>query len=136
MLSKRFLPYFLITLLSGLATPQLVAQSIKLDKPTRTVYKCNTDGKVVYSDTPCLGAERIDAEPTRGLDKSSGASRVPFGVGGGDKEKCAVVTRTEGALLGWCDTTNHTLNAWRMIHFWLIPLGYAQTLSISVEGSA
>ena len=76
MLSKRFLPYFLITLLSGLATPQLVAQSIKLDKPTRTVYKCNTDGKVVYSDTPCLGAERIDAEPTRGLDKSSGASRV------------------------------------------------------------
>ena len=76
MLRKRFLPYFLITLLSGFATPQLAAQSIKLDKPTRTVYKCNVDGKVAYSDTPCLGAERIDAEPTRGLDKSSGASRV------------------------------------------------------------
>ena len=76
MLRKRFLPYFLITLLSGLAAPQLAAQSIKLDKPTRTVYKCNTDGKIAYSDTPCLGAERIDAEPTRGLDKSSGASRV------------------------------------------------------------
>jgi|LakMenEpi03Aug12_release.lakeMendotaPanAssembly.Ray.scaffolds.fasta_scaffold936250_1 hypothetical protein len=76
MLRKRFLPYFLIALLSGFTTPQLAAQSIKLDKPTRTDYKCNVDGKVAYSDTPCLGAERIDAEPTRGLDKASGASRL------------------------------------------------------------
>ncbi|OGB20571.1 MAG: hypothetical protein A3I66_05585 [Burkholderiales bacterium RIFCSPLOWO2_02_FULL_57_36] len=39
---------------------------------SRTVYKCKIDGKVSYSDAPCLGAERIDIEPTRGMNKSTG----------------------------------------------------------------
>ncbi len=47
-------------------------QSLKLPNPSRTVFKCEVNGKVVYSDDPCLGAQRIDVEPTRGLDKSSG----------------------------------------------------------------
>ena len=55
---------------------QVAAQSIKLDKPTRTVYKCTVDGKVSYSDAPCPGAQRIDVEPTRGLDQTSGTTRV------------------------------------------------------------
>lgn len=43
-----------------------------LPAPSRDVYKCNHNGKVVYSDEPCLGAERLAIEPTRGLDKSTG----------------------------------------------------------------
>ena len=34
------------------------------------------DGKVVYSDSPCLGAKKIDAEPTRGVNKLSGKPRT------------------------------------------------------------
>lgn len=30
------------------------------------------NGKVVYTDDPCIGAKRVDVEPTRGLNKSSG----------------------------------------------------------------
>lgn len=48
----------------------------KLPPPSRTVFKCDAGGKVVYSDSPCLGAERIDVEPTRGLNKSSGTEKV------------------------------------------------------------
>jgi hypothetical protein len=48
----------------------------KLPAPSRTVYKCEADGKVVYSDSPCLGAKKVDVEPTRGLNKSTGSERV------------------------------------------------------------
>lgn len=44
----------------------------KLPPTSRAVYKCTTDGKVVYSDEPCLGAEKINAEPTRGLNQFTG----------------------------------------------------------------
>ena len=48
----------------------------KLPAPSRTVYKCEADGKVVYSDSPCLGAKKVDVEPTRGLNKSTDSERV------------------------------------------------------------
>jgi hypothetical protein len=48
----------------------------KLPPPSRTVFKCETDGKVVYSDSPCLGARRVDVQPSRGLNKSSGTERI------------------------------------------------------------
>ena len=31
---------------------------------------------MVYSDTPCLGADRIDVTPTRGVSRLSGKERV------------------------------------------------------------
>lgn len=31
---------------------------------------------MVYSDSPCLGAKRIDVEPTRGVSKLSGQERT------------------------------------------------------------
>jgi hypothetical protein len=43
-----------------------------LPPPSRTVFKCETAGKVVYSDSPCLGARTVDVEPTRGADKITG----------------------------------------------------------------
>lgn len=52
---------------------QVSAQSSTLSKPARTVYKCNINGKVAYSDDPCVGAQRIDVEPTRGLNKTTGS---------------------------------------------------------------
>ena len=59
----------LAVLAASMAT-QVVAQ--KLPKPSRDVYKCELDGRVVYTDTPCLGASKVNVEPTRGLDSMSG----------------------------------------------------------------
>jgi hypothetical protein len=58
-----------------------VAQAQSLPPPSRTVFKCEVAGKVVYSDSPCLGARKVDVEPTRGADKSTGKERVGADVG-------------------------------------------------------
>jgi len=47
-----------------------------LPPASRTVFKCEVTGKTVYSDSPCLGAKKIEVEPTRGLNKSTGRERV------------------------------------------------------------
>lgn len=39
------------------------------------VYRCDTNGKVSYSDSPCVGAKIIDATPTQGADRMGGTSR-------------------------------------------------------------
>ena len=41
----------------------------------KPVYRCETAGKVSYSDAPCVGAKEIDATPTQGMDKMTGTSR-------------------------------------------------------------
>jgi hypothetical protein len=62
-----------VLVLAALAMPQLLfAQATTLPAASRTVYKCVVGGKVVYTDEPCIGAERVNVEPTRGLNKSSG----------------------------------------------------------------
>jgi hypothetical protein len=48
----------------------------QLPPASRTVYKCQEAGRVVYSDAPCLGAEKLDIQPTRGLGKSSGKELI------------------------------------------------------------
>lgn len=69
-LTKCTLGSALLATLIGVATAQ------SLPAPSRTVYKCEEAGKVVYSDSPCLGAKRVDVEPTRGLDQMSGKKQV------------------------------------------------------------
>lgn len=54
--------------------PMLTAQT--LPAPSRTIYKCKIQGSVTYSDTPCLGAKKLDVEPTRGVSKLSGTERI------------------------------------------------------------
>ncbi|WP_230247479.1 hypothetical protein [Rubrivivax sp. JA1055] len=54
------------------------AQAQKLPAPSRDVFRCEINGNVSYSDSPCLGAKKVDVEPTRGLDASSG--RVQTGA--------------------------------------------------------
>ena len=39
-----------------------------------TVYRCETNGRVNYSDAPCVGAKVIDVTPTQGADKMTGRS--------------------------------------------------------------
>lgn len=63
-----------LTVFIAFTTTQAFAQ--KLPATTRTVFKCEAAGKIVYSDAPCLGATRIDVEPTRGLNKSSGRELI------------------------------------------------------------
>jgi hypothetical protein len=61
------------------ATLTLVASAVaaqNLPPPSRTVYKCDDGKNVHYSDSPCLGATKVDVEPTRGLNKSTGQVRV------------------------------------------------------------
>ena len=48
----------------------------RLPPPSRTVFKCEVAGKTVYSDSPCLGAKKVDVEPTRGVSKLSGRERI------------------------------------------------------------
>lgn len=52
------------------------ASAQSLPAPSRTVYKCEIAGKASYSDSPCLGAKKIDVEPTRGFSKASGREMV------------------------------------------------------------
>lgn len=52
------------------------SQSSTLPAPSRTVFKCNASGKMVYSDEPCRGAERLDITPTRGLNQITGKERT------------------------------------------------------------
>ncbi|MCZ2104916.1 MAG: DUF4124 domain-containing protein [Burkholderiales bacterium] len=41
----------------------------------KPVYRCETAGRVSYSNEPCVGAREIDATPTQGMDKMTGVSR-------------------------------------------------------------
>ena len=68
----------------GLASlaPCSLAQTAKFLEPTRTVFKCEVAGKVTYSDALCRGAQRVDVQPTHGLNKSSGTVRVGEDVRG------------------------------------------------------
>jgi hypothetical protein len=50
-------------------------QATKLPAPSRTVYKCVDKGKTFYSDDPCPNAEKLEVEPTRGVNKSTGVTR-------------------------------------------------------------
>lgn len=52
------------------------ASAQTLPPTSRTVYKCEEGNKVRYSDAPCLGAKKVDVEPTRGLNKSTGRERT------------------------------------------------------------
>ena len=54
----------------------LAAASVVLPAAAQPkVYRCETSGKVSYSDAPCVGAKVIDATPTQGMDKMTGQSR-------------------------------------------------------------
>lgn len=59
-----------------IAAPGKGAWAQNLPPPSRTVFRCEVDGKVTYSDSPCLGARKIEVEPTRGVSKLSGSERV------------------------------------------------------------
>jgi hypothetical protein len=52
------------------------AETNKLPSPSRTIYKCDSSGKIVYSDEPCPGAKKMDIEPSRGLNKSTGREMI------------------------------------------------------------
>lgn len=64
------MPLIVIFLLIVTASTTTFAQT--LHAPTRSVYKCNEHGKTGYSDAPCLGAERLLIEPSRGVGKAVG----------------------------------------------------------------
>ena len=72
--SKNFISYY--SLRTGSMLVLMTVASISLAQvlpvPTRTVYKCNVDGKTSYSDSPCVGAQRLEIEPSRGIGKSAG----------------------------------------------------------------
>lgn len=55
--------------------PTLMAATILPASAQPTVYRCETNGKITYSDAPCVGAKVIDATPTQGMDKMTGQSR-------------------------------------------------------------
>ena len=58
--------------LATLSVCLLISTSVLAQK---SVYRCETAGKVSYSHEPCVGAKEIDATPTQGMDKMTGQSR-------------------------------------------------------------
>ena len=48
----------------------------KLPPPSRTVYKCQDGGRTVYTDSPCMAAEKIEVQPTRGLNNATGRELI------------------------------------------------------------
>lgn len=62
--------------LTALAAFTFVAHAQSLPPPAKTVFKCEENGRVVYSDSPCLGAKTVDVEPPRGVSRLSGHERV------------------------------------------------------------
>lgn len=66
--------FSLLIFLTISAVSSSYAQTIPA--PSRTVFKCEIEGKVVYSDSPCIGAKRVDIQPSRGLNKTTGSERV------------------------------------------------------------
>jgi hypothetical protein len=67
----------IIVTLLGILLPyaELFAQS-PLPAPSRTIYKCQVQGRISYSDEPCLGAQRLNITLTRGVDRLSGPVRT------------------------------------------------------------
>lgn len=63
---------FIVTSLL-LVAASTVASAQTLPAPSRSVFKCNVNGKTTYSDAPCLGAESLEIEPSRGVGKTVGA---------------------------------------------------------------
>jgi len=63
-----------LALFLALCSASVCAQT--LPPPSRTVYKCEDGKQVYYSDSPCLGAKKVDVEPTRGLNKSTGQEQL------------------------------------------------------------
>lgn len=51
----------------ALLAPLVVVNAQTLPQPSRTVFRCEIEGKVTYSDAPCKGAQKVEVEPTRGL---------------------------------------------------------------------
>ena len=43
-------------------------------------YKCVTDGKVTYTDAPCVGGKLVDTTPTQGFGRMSSPSRKGTGT--------------------------------------------------------
>ncbi|MBT9498136.1 MAG: hypothetical protein IV103_12965 [Zoogloea sp.] len=68
------------TALTALLLVTIHASAQSLPPPAKTVFRCEEGGKVVYSDAPCLGARKIDVEPTRGVSKLSGKERIGSAV--------------------------------------------------------
>jgi hypothetical protein len=66
----------IVTALAIATLVPALAAAQQLPPPSRTVYKCNMAGKIVYSDDPCKGAEKLEIEPTRGIDSASGRKAV------------------------------------------------------------
>ena len=62
------------TLVAAILSGSALAQS-SLPTPSRTVFKCEINGRIMYSDSPCMGAEKLEIEPTRGLNSTSGKKR-------------------------------------------------------------
>lgn len=71
---SKFAAFALIGAFTSGVAPELSAQT--LHAPSRTLFKCQDHGKITYSDSPCLGAEKLEVEPTRGVNKLSGKERI------------------------------------------------------------
>lgn len=72
------------------------------------VYRCDTNGKVEYSDAPCVGARVVDATPTQGMDRMAGQSRK-----GREVRRDEFNREFDEALRPWHGRSHDEMNALR-----------------------
>jgi len=72
------------------------------------VYRCETNGRITYSDAPCVGAKVIDATPTQGMDKMTGQSRK-----GKDVQTAEMNTAIDKAVQPLTGRTHEEMNTAR-----------------------
>ncbi len=62
------------TLIAALVVSALGAHAQKLGE-SRQVFRCERNGKVTYTDEPCIGATEVDVTPTKGMETHQGANQ-------------------------------------------------------------
>ena len=54
--------FVVCALCAGFGSGRVSSQN--LPPPSSTVFKCEANGRIVYTDSPCMGAQRIEIDPT------------------------------------------------------------------------
>ena len=65
-----------IALIISIMNSQSQSFAQQLPPPSRTIFKCENSGKVMYSDSPCIGAKRLEIQPTRGVNQLTGIKQI------------------------------------------------------------
>lgn len=98
----RYFSFFICFLWSFAGLAQ--AQTTLPPAAKNTVFKCQLEGRIQYSDTPCPDAVTVDVTPTRGVDHMSGTQRRSASVQREISHENLTGQARRSLVIGWGDT--------------------------------